>query len=68
MADLVGLVRQRLHDQEEERAPESENDMVSSFNIPLKGLCPVMEMMHDLFHGRIGNRPYRTSENSSWKQ
>ena len=46
VTDLVGLVQQRLHDPEEERAPESEKDMVSSFNIPLKGLCRVMEMMY----------------------
>ena len=33
MADLARLVQQRLHDPEEERAPESKEDMVSTFNL-----------------------------------
>ena len=28
VADLVGLVQQRLHDPEEERAPESEKEII----------------------------------------
>ena len=51
MADLLGLVRQRLHDQEEERAPESEKDTVSSvssLNLEMKRLrCSETEIMQN---------------------
>ena len=44
MADLVGLVPQRPHDPEEERAPESEKNMV----LEMKRLpCREMKVMHD---------------------